>query len=70
MLPLEAKPGAEPGEVRAIVHETYDDELAWLADRVLEAHATLAATHATTPCWREIGVLTRDNAHAARSSTR
>ncbi|MFC7496929.1 MULTISPECIES: UvrD-helicase domain-containing protein [unclassified Nocardioides] len=58
LLPLEPKPDAKPGEVRAIVHETDIDELAWLADRVLEAHASIGA-------WKEIGVLTRDNASAA-----
>ena len=60
LLPLEPKPGAEPGDVRAMVHETYDDELAWLADRVIETHAAMAE-----PSWKEIGILTRDNAHAA-----
>ena len=60
LLPLEPKPGAEPGDVRAMVHETYDDELAWLADRVIETHAAM-----TEPTWKEIGILTRDNAHAA-----
>jgi DNA helicase-2/ATP-dependent DNA helicase PcrA len=64
LLPLEAKPDAREGEVRAIVHETYDDELAWLADRVLETHARLAAV-SDGPVWKEIGVLTRDNSHAA-----
>jgi DNA helicase II / ATP-dependent DNA helicase PcrA len=60
LLPLEPKPGAKPGEVRATVHETYEGELAWLADRVIEEHDAMAE-----PCWKEIGVLTRDNAHAA-----
>ena len=60
LLPLEPKPGAAPGEVRAAVHETYDDELVWLADQVIEARAAMEV-----PSWREIGVLTRDNAHAA-----
>src|SRR3712207_7173599 len=55
-----------PGEVRAVVHETWDDELTWLGDRVLETHAALAATN-DGPAWKEIGVLTRDN---ARKSTR
>ncbi|MCW2764949.1 MAG: UvrD/REP helicase [Nocardioides sp.] len=64
LLPLEPKPQALDGEVRAIVHETYDDELAWLAERVLATHADLAS-HTDEPCWREIGVLTRNNAHAA-----
>ncbi|HET9500987.1 MAG TPA: ATP-dependent DNA helicase [Marmoricola sp.] len=56
--PLEAPPGAPPGEVHTCVHETYAAELAWLAERVREAHQV------GTP-WREIGVLTRDNKHAA-----
>jgi DNA helicase-2/ATP-dependent DNA helicase PcrA len=64
LLPLEAKPGAAPGVVRAAVHETYDGELAWLADRVIETHSAMTAT-TDEPCWKEIGVLTRDNAHAA-----
>jgi DNA helicase-2/ATP-dependent DNA helicase PcrA len=64
LLPLEAKPGAAPGVVRAAVHETYDGELAWLADRVIETHSAMAAA-TDEPCWKEIGVLTRDNAHAA-----
>lgn len=64
LLPLEPKPGAADGEVRAIVHETYEDELAWLAERVLETRAALAAA-SERPAWREIGVLTRDNSHAA-----
>jgi DNA helicase-2/ATP-dependent DNA helicase PcrA len=57
--PLE--PGRDdPGEVQVAVHETYADELAWLAARVRE-------THDADPerGWREIGVLVRDNAHAA-----
>jgi DNA helicase-2/ATP-dependent DNA helicase PcrA len=64
LLPLEAKPGADPGEVRAVVHDTYDEELRWLADRVVETHAEIAARR-EGPAWKEIGVLTRDNAHAA-----
>ena len=60
LLPLEPKPGAEPGEVTAGLYETYDDELAALADAVTAARAAMAE-----PSWREIGVLTRDNSHAA-----
>ncbi|MFT4083133.1 MAG: ATP-dependent DNA helicase [Nocardioides sp.] len=60
---LRAKDGAEHGEVRLRVQETYDDELAWLAEEVLAAHRDLATRHAAG--WREIGVLTRDNATAA-----
>jgi len=62
--PLEPKPGADPGEVRAIVHETWDDELTWLATEVIATHGVLAA-RTEEPCWKEIGVLVRDNAHAA-----
>jgi DNA helicase II / ATP-dependent DNA helicase PcrA len=58
--PLEAKPGAEPGTVRVAVHETYDDELAWLPEQVAEVHARMEE-----PRWSEIGVLTRDNRTAA-----
>ncbi|WQQ25425.1 ATP-dependent DNA helicase [Nocardioides bizhenqiangii] len=49
--------GVADGEVRVAVHETSDDELAWLADQVLAAHDQVP--------WKEIGVLTRDNASAA-----
>jgi DNA helicase II / ATP-dependent DNA helicase PcrA len=55
--PLE--PGRdEPGEVQVAVHETYADELAWLSEQVREAHDPDRG-------WREIGVLVRDNGHAA-----
>ena len=57
---LRAKEGADPGTVRAAVHETYVDELAWLPGQVKQAYAGMAE-----PSWAEIGVLTRDNAHAA-----
>jgi DNA helicase-2/ATP-dependent DNA helicase PcrA len=50
----------EPGEVQVAVHETYGDELVWLADRVRAAHDARPDRG-----WREIGVLVRDNAHAA-----
>jgi DNA helicase-2/ATP-dependent DNA helicase PcrA len=56
--PLEPKPDAEDGEVRTLVHETYAEELAWLAREVRAAHGRGTA-------WGEIGVLTRDNANAA-----
>jgi DNA helicase-2/ATP-dependent DNA helicase PcrA len=58
--PLEAKPDAAPGRVRSAVLETYAEELAWLAREVREAHERMAE-----PAWSGIGVLTRDNAHAA-----
>ncbi|CAN5440423.1 hypothetical protein BH10ACT10_BH10ACT10_29410 [soil metagenome] len=57
---LRAKPDAAPGSVRTTVHPTYDDELAWLAGEVTRTHAAM-----TEPTWREIGVLVRDNKHAA-----
>ncbi len=60
VLPLEAKPDADDGQVTVAVHPTYDDELAWLADSVVAARDAME-----TPSWREIGVLTRNNAHAA-----
>ncbi|HEY1135585.1 MAG TPA: ATP-dependent DNA helicase [Nocardioides sp.] len=56
--PLRPPPDAAEGTVRVAVHDTYDDELAWLADEVLAAHGR------GTP-WAEIGVLTRENKHAA-----
>ena len=57
--PLEPA-GDEPGSVQAIVHASYADELGWLADSVRQAHDS-----GTAESWREIGVLVRDNAHAA-----
>ncbi|MGA8210028.1 MAG: ATP-dependent helicase, partial [Nocardioidaceae bacterium] len=57
---LEPAPGAVPGRVRVVVHETSLEELAWLPEQVLATHRAMAS-----PAWREIGVLTRDNAHAA-----
>ncbi len=58
--PLTAKDDAAPGTVQAVVHETYNDELDWLAEQVRASHGTMAE-----PRWNEIGVLTRDNSHAA-----
>jgi DNA helicase-2/ATP-dependent DNA helicase PcrA len=58
--PLEPKEHAEPGTVRAALLETYGDELDFLAREVQAAHDAMAE-----PSWSEIGVLTRDNAHAA-----
>lgn len=51
---------AGPGEVGVSVHATWDDELDWLADRVRRARDEM-----DEPAWRGIGVLTRDNSHAA-----
>jgi DNA helicase II / ATP-dependent DNA helicase PcrA len=58
--PLEAKDGAGDGAVHALVHETYAAELDWLPGQVIADHAAMAE-----PRWNEIGVLTRDNNHAA-----
>jgi DNA helicase II / ATP-dependent DNA helicase PcrA len=58
--PLSAPPDAAAGEVRTAVLSTYADELEWLPDQVKQAHAAVPGRP-----WSEIGVLTRDNAHAA-----
>ncbi len=52
---LVAAPGAADGTVAARVFETHADELEWLVADVKAAH---------DGAWSEIGVLTRDNAHA------
>jgi DNA helicase-2/ATP-dependent DNA helicase PcrA len=52
---LEAKPEAVEGEATAAVFGTYREELAALVEGVTAAH---------TDRWSDIGVLTRDNAHA------
>ena len=57
---LEPAETAADGAVRAVVHETYAGELAWLAGEVAATHTAMPE-----PAWREIGVLTRDNASAA-----
>jgi len=48
------------GAVQTLVHESYADELAWLTDQVRAARGDAEGEH-----WREIGVLVRDNGHAA-----
>jgi DNA helicase-2/ATP-dependent DNA helicase PcrA len=53
--PLLAKPDAERGTVTAAVFETHAAELDHLVSAVQLAH---------TGAWSDIGVLTRDNAHA------
>ena len=58
---LVARPTAQArARSGSTVHATWDDELDWLADRVRRSHATMEE-----PAWRSIGVLTRDNSHAA-----
>ena len=53
--PLVPKDEAGEGTVEARVFETHAEELAWLVDAVRAAHDGR---------WSDIGVLTRDNAHA------
>ena len=55
---LQATDETPEGAVRAEVFETYDEELAWLADDVVAARHRCGS-------WQSIGVLARDNAHAA-----
>jgi DNA helicase-2/ATP-dependent DNA helicase PcrA len=55
---LAAQDTAGQGEVSTRVLATHDDELAWLATEV-------TSTHEGGARWSDIGVLTRDNAHAA-----
>lgn len=63
--PLEAKPEAGQGRVTALVHEHAAAELDWLAREVRRAHDAMAREGGAEPSWSEIGVLVRDNAHAA-----
>jgi DNA helicase-2/ATP-dependent DNA helicase PcrA len=58
--PLEAKREADEGVVTTRVFETQREELAWLAQAVVKVHGGVG-----TELWSDIGVLTRDNAHAA-----
>src|SRR5690606_8279399 len=57
-------PEVPDGEVRVIVHESRPAELEWLPQQVVTAHQRLVTQH-PQGAWREIGVLVRDNAHAA-----
>lgn len=56
--PLQPDPAAGDGEVHLAVHDTYDEELAAVAEQVLLVHR--AGT-----LWREIAVLARTNRHSA-----
>ncbi len=58
--PLEAPDSAGEGVVEVRTFTTYDEELAWLAGEVAAAH-----TGEKHGLWSDIGVLVRDNAHAA-----
>lgn len=54
---LEAPDDAGPGEVRAATFATWPDEIAWLCDTIVAAHATGEATD-----WADMAVLCRRNA--------
>lgn len=56
--PLEAKPDAGEGVVRAVLHRTDTDELDWLVSEIRAAHDAGRA-------WGDIGVLVRTNKHGA-----
>ena len=56
--PLEPKPDAKDGVVRAAVHRTDTDELEWLVAEIQKAHDRGRA-------WGDIGVLVRTNKHGA-----
>ena len=56
---LEAKPDADEGIVEVHVFERHLDELAWLIEAVRGWHDELPDR-----VWSDVGVLTRDNAHA------
>jgi DNA helicase-2/ATP-dependent DNA helicase PcrA len=58
--PLEPRPDARPGVVRAAIVSTYQDELDFLAAEVPRAYAEMPV-----PTWSGIGVLVRDNKTAA-----
>ncbi len=59
---LEPDESAGEGRVETTVHHTLDHELTWVAQQILGARA---ASGGLPGFWREIGVLTRDNATAA-----
>ncbi|MDP3892851.1 ATP-dependent DNA helicase [Nocardioides sp.] len=63
--PLEAGEHAADGVVRVAVHESYAAELGWLAGEVRATRDARIAAAPDEPAWKEIGVLVRDNAHAA-----
>ncbi len=58
--PLQPQPAAAAGKVRAAVHETYDDELAFLAAEVPNTYRAMRR-----PLWSDIGVLVRDHRMAS-----
>ncbi|HEX5335556.1 MAG TPA: ATP-dependent DNA helicase [Propionicimonas sp.] len=59
-LDLVAPPGTPPGRVEAGSHATWPDEVASIADRTAELHATGAVT-----AWSDIAVLARRNSQVA-----
>ena len=61
---LAPKPTAEEGAVDVVVHETAAEELAWAARTIARAGAE-RRRGGEGVAWSDIGVLVRDNAHAA-----
>ncbi|HEY3340122.1 MAG TPA: ATP-dependent DNA helicase [Propionicimonas sp.] len=59
-LDLVAPPGTPPGRVEAASHATWPDEVASIADRAAELHATGAVA-----AWSDIAVLARRNSQVA-----
>ncbi|MBA3266219.1 MAG: ATP-dependent helicase, partial [Nocardioidaceae bacterium] len=57
--PLSARPDVGPGQIRAVVVETFGDELQWLAREVPRVHREMRV-----PQWSEIGILVRNNSTA------
>ena len=58
--PLECPASAPAGDVQVALHETYADEIAWVAGEVARVHAQTPGLR-----WCDIGILTHDNADAA-----
>ena len=57
---LHAPPGTEPGTVRAATFDTWPEEVSWIGDQIVAAHASGSAPH-----WADVAVLTRRNADIA-----
>ena len=55
---LVAPPGTPDGTVATASFDTWPDEVGWIADRIVAAHAA-----GEVPRWSDIAVLTRRNAH-------
>ena len=58
--PLRCPPSAASSGVQVALHETYADEITWVAGEVARVHAETPGLR-----WCDIGILTHDNADAA-----